>query len=189
MHDIGGTTHDLRELGKPHPAEAGIDESDREASMQRIGTRYMRSGLTIAAGSYILSLAIAFVVAGKPAIEDHTAARLFLVLSLVAVIGVATVLIALGGVERLGRHDRAATRQGLLELADTNERLRNIEGSLAAFAEQLPESLRRQNWQGFNEAIREGFVGRTGTSSELGPIQGRAHLGLVPPGSGGRSSD
>jgi hypothetical protein len=73
---------------------------------------------------------------GTPAAEQNTAGRLFLVLSLVAVIGVAAVLIALGA-EGLGRHHRAAVRQALLALEDNRSQLAELRFQLAPLHAEL----------------------------------------------------
>lgn len=183
MIDVGETTRDLIELHKPHPAEQGIDDGAREAAIRRTGNRFLGWGLGIAAGSYILSLSIAIIIAGKPVIEDHSAVRLFLLLGLIAVIGVAVTAISLGGTERLDRHQRAATRQARMELTDVRNELARIGSALDMIATHMPEHDQIVNWRGFNHAVREGFAESTGTDGSTGrQVRGRsARLGLVHP--------
>lgn len=179
---VGQGTRDLLTLGQPHPAEAGIDPHARETAMQRWGTRCMIGGITIIIGTYTASLVVA-VLADTQAFHDPEA-RLFAVIGMVALIMLGTLLLGFGGWERLARYDRAQSRLQLanqLRILEQNQT--TIDGqadmgrAIDMIAAHLPKTLELENWRGYNQAIKDGFLADTGTGGA--PQTGRRRLHIA----------
>jgi hypothetical protein len=186
------TTRDLISIGAPHPAEQGLTAHDREDATQRFGHRCLIWGLGLYAGSFFSTFTIS--VAAEVTPYDSPAGRLFGLLAFLALVSAGTILIAIGGVERLQRPQRALARKALTETRQVSQRLDALEtaagsipGRLAdidlavrMFSTHLPDALARENWKGFNAAVREGFAA-TGTGGLNDARGGRSRLGLVNP--------
>lgn len=75
MHDLGGTTQDLHDLGIDHPAEKHLPDHDREHRIQSRGTHCRRWGAGLLAATTIGALACAYR-AGDSFWDDHSARTL-----------------------------------------------------------------------------------------------------------------
>lgn len=195
MHQHGEETHDLRRRRPPQD-----DFDPLETRVRRFGRRSLTAGLIIAPGTYVLCL-VAAVLSGNRMWTD-TDGQLFSVLGLITLFTAAAALILIGSIERLQRPSRAREQQDSLDIdrnrvliergaVDNQERFAVIMGLLAplpgrldaaerglnALVGVLPEQAQRQYWEGFNDAVREGFQA-TGTDN---PGKRRPRLGLVNP--------
>jgi hypothetical protein len=144
IDDLGGNTEDLLALHRVLPAETTTHPGDREHRVRRFGRVNYVTGVTLGVAFMMFSLALALVT-DHGAFTDPTA-RLFATLSFVAIMLVATALVLLGGLERLNRPQRSATRQVLAQLAVMREQLDVVlgpalvvPGLLAAIEKRLDE--------------------------------------------------
>jgi len=170
--DLGGDTQELYDLNLPHPAERGIPEPDLDRAARKFGDRCFRWGLCLGGGAFMAALAVAAAV-GDHFLEQHPDGRLFIGLGIVAAVGTATALVAVGGFDRIIRPLRAMDRQQAL-------RVDRIEEAIDRIAEHLPENQKIHNWRGFGAAARQGLAEQTGTDGPTSTGRGRPpYLGLV----------
>jgi hypothetical protein len=207
--NLGGNTEDLLTLRQALPTETHLPPDDHEQAFRRFGRRNYIAGISLCVLFALISLTLALVT-------DHHAftsqdGRMFAVLALVAFIALAAVLTAIGAMERLNRHQRAATRRVAAEasrnrelierlevdlrerdeyiiglvaptpgrLAMVEQRLSPVEAAISSLAVHLPDTLQREHWMGFNDAVREGFTGQQ-TGTDGASARRARHLGLAP---------
>lgn len=196
---LGADTRDLHALGEPHPAEADNHANgkprlpDRETRNRHVGTFLLGAG-----GFLIVSTALTVGLIPER-YDGHISPVVSLTLiGMFSALGTACLAAGMG--EKLNQYQRAQTRRAILgQQAAVDERAADRERhaedraallvQLAAVgyaidlvAQHLPEHDRIVNWRGFNDAVKQGFLGEhTGTDWP----RDRRHLGVVKPGKTG----
>lgn len=142
--DLGGNTEDLITLRQALPAEADAQPEDREHRVRRFGRINYITGVVLGTAFMFNSLSMA-LISNHHAFNNPTG-ELFAVLSLIAITDLATALVILGGMERLHRPQRSATRQVLAQQAAIMEQLNFVVGAatvvpgrLAAIEQRLDD--------------------------------------------------
>jgi hypothetical protein len=172
--------HDTR-----HRREAGANLSNSERRNQRFGTVCMSIGI---AGFVTLSLVVAIF---RTALRDGDPP--FVTITTIQIwVGVSVAFLIAGLNSLNNRYQRSMARliveQNEMILADRFA----VGQAVDEIAKHLPENQKIQEWRGFNNAVREGFVAETGTDG-VAPRGGgrglaRARLGLVQPERGQRET-
>jgi uncharacterized membrane protein len=157
-------------------ADDAKDAAERlEETLRREGRWCRNIGIGAAATIVFASLMYQFATHHEPPVVLVLAALAF-----------ASVTYLHGMREKATQPNRAGIRAAFAAQADNSRRLDNVEKALIetcaavdAMAQHLPGALARENWQGFNSAVREG-LGPTGTHGPGHTSRGM-HLGLVSP--------
>lgn len=190
MYDPGENIHPTTH-GLPHLVAYNLADPEQETATQRTGRLYRTGGLTLLIGALVFALVAALLAEGQ--IFTRPAAQILAALAAFALITIGSVYLSAGIVERrtqdhraLLRHmlaaevdratEHAAQHQQLDEMQEHVEaELAEIREAITVIAAQIPEALERAHWHGFNAAVREGFLAKTGTDRPYPP-----KLGLVP---------
>lgn len=117
MHDLGGDTRDLRDLGIPHPQEHALPESDRETHIRRTGTRSTWAGTLLLTTD--ITTALALMAYGRHHNWDDPLTRQFVGLIIILAGLGATALLTSGLIERQQRQQRTLIRRAMAR-ADAN---------------------------------------------------------------------
>ncbi len=165
----------------PDNKKAPLDTPEREETELRRRSRFLRHlgwiGMALAFGS-ALTGAITGIYA--PAISPNV--RLFATLAILALVGAGAVLLGVGYAERLQRPQRASLLAHARHDQARDARLERIEQAIDLIAGYMPEFKEKVKWgefnQGYNEAVKDGFVAATGTN-DAGRRHNKARLHTV----------
>lgn len=120
------STHDLTTLHQPHPAEHGLPPADTEEAIERFSRRALIAGCTLPV--FTFGAALTAAILSDISLFTSPAGQLFAVLSVVALISLATGLLVIAGLERIARQQRTLVRRAVTrvqvnaDIADGNRK-------------------------------------------------------------------
>ncbi|BAL87169.1 hypothetical protein AMIS_19490 [Actinoplanes missouriensis 431] len=141
MHDLEGTTRDLRDLGVPHPAEKGLPKADTEDQARAYGATQRRRGTVILVGTVIVTLGGA--VLAEEYTWDSGAAQMLATLAILSITVYAGCLIVLGGIEKMLRPVRTHMRLAMSR-ATQNAELGGMNAQLIADLVEAQEAMNQR---------------------------------------------
>ncbi len=171
MNDhIGVTTHDLRILGIPDPAERTLSLTEREEATQQHGLCCRRWGTGLIIGTVGATFAAA--LASDHNLFSDPDARLFAMLAMIGLLLFGAVLVAGGLAERRQQHNRALLRHAITQQDIHAEALAHISAALVKISEVVPLELDQRWFSGYAKGAKDELLdtGTDGTSRTDPPI-------------------